>query len=90
MLRSVITLFKVQTLSLANNNLSGTFLLQLHRYLPNLINLSLQNNHIKDKKEISMIVPKKDKMIHLRELVLIGNPLREAAYKTGAGDVYRS
>jgi nuclear RNA export factor len=37
-----------------------------------------------------MIVPKKDKMIHLRELVLIGNPLREAAYKTGAGDVYRS
>lgn len=29
-------------------------------------------------------------MIHLRELVLMGNPLRETAYKTGAGDVYRS
>jgi len=37
-----------------------------------------------------MIVPQKDKMIHLRELILIGNPLREAAYKTGAGDAYRA
>jgi nuclear RNA export factor len=75
---------------LANNNLSGAHLQQLHRYLPNLVNLSLQNNAIADKREISMIVPKKDKMIHLRELVLMGNPLRETAYKTGAGDVYRS
>lgn len=64
--------------------------MQLSKYLPNLANLSLQNNLIRDKKEITMIVPRKDRMIHLRELVLLGNPLREAAYRNGAGDVYRA
>ena len=63
--------------------------MQLSKYLPNLANLSLENNKIRDKKEISMIVPRKDKMIHLRELVLIGNPLREQAYKIGNGATYR-
>ncbi|PPQ83094.1 hypothetical protein CVT25_003798 [Psilocybe cyanescens] len=81
---------EVETLSLANNNLTGTLLVQLSRYLPKLLNLSLQNNKIRDKKEITMIVPRKDKMIHLRELVLTGNPLREQAYKAGQGATYRS
>ncbi|KAJ3499371.1 hypothetical protein NLJ89_g10107 [Agrocybe chaxingu] len=62
---------EIQSLSLANNNLTGTLL-------------------IRDKKEISMIVPRKDKMIHLRELVLTGNPIRELAYKNGAGATYRA
>jgi len=80
---------EVQTLSLANNGLTGALLMQLSKYLPKLANLSLQNNKIRDKKEISMIVPRKDKMIHLRELILIGNPIREQAYKIGVGANYR-
>lgn len=37
-----------------------------------------------------MIVPKKDKMIHLRELILTGNPIMEQAFKSGAGATYRA
>ena len=80
----------MQTLSLANNSLTGALLTQLSKYLPRIINLSLQNNRIRDKKEITMIVPKKDKMIHLRELILTGNPIMEQAYKSGAGATYRA
>ncbi|KDR78808.1 hypothetical protein GALMADRAFT_244380 [Galerina marginata CBS 339.88] len=80
---------EVQTLSLANNNLTGALLMQLSRYLPKIVNLSLHNNKIREKKEISMIVPRKDKMIHLRELILTGNPIRELAYKAGHGADYR-
>ncbi|KAF8813361.1 NTF2-like protein [Phlegmacium glaucopus] len=81
---------EVQTLSLANNNLTGMLLNQLCRYLPNIVNLSLENNNIRDKKEISMIVSRPEKMPHLRELILIGNPVREQAYKVGTGGKYRS
>ncbi|KAF8907245.1 hypothetical protein CPB84DRAFT_1813529 [Gymnopilus junonius] len=81
---------EVQSLSLANNNLTGVLLTQLPRYLPKIVNLSLHNNKIRDKKEIHMIVPRKDKMIHLRELVLTGNPIREQSYKNGIGEVYRA
>ncbi|KAF9480018.1 NTF2-like protein [Pholiota conissans] len=81
---------EVKTLSLANNNLTGTLLMQLSRYLPDIENLSLLNNKIRDKREITMIVPKRDKMIHLRELILTGNPIREQAYKIGAGATYRA
>lgn len=62
---------------------------QLCRYLPNIVNLSLENNNIRDKKEINMIVSRPEKMPHLRELILIGNPLREQAYKVGTGGKYR-
>ncbi|KAH9481760.1 mRNA export factor mex67 [Psilocybe cubensis] len=81
---------EVETLSLANNNLTGTLLMQLSRYLPKLVNLSLQNNKIRDKKELTMIVSRKEKMLQMRELVLTGNPLRELAYKAGQGAAYRS
>ena len=53
------------------------------------MNLSLENNNIRDKKDISMIVSQPDKMPHLRELILIGNPVREQAYKVGTGGKYR-
>lgn len=64
--------------------------MQLSRYLPRIVNLSLHNNRIRDKKEITLIVPKRDKMIHLRELIMTGNPIREQAYKVGAGATYRA
>ena len=53
------------------------------------MNLSLENNNIRDKKEIGMIISRPEKMPHLRELILIGNPVREQAYKAGAGGKYR-
>ncbi|KAF9560738.1 NTF2-like protein [Agrocybe pediades] len=81
---------EVQTLSLANNNLTGVLLTQMHKYLPGLVNLSLQNNKLKEKREVSMISPRKEKMPNLRELVLTGNPLRENAIKNGQYAVYRS
>lgn len=63
--------------------------MQLCKYLPRLVNLSLHKNRIRDKKELAMIVPRKEKMINLRELVLTDNPLRENAYKAGQADAYR-
>jgi hypothetical protein len=36
-----------------------------------------------------MIVSRPEKMPHLRELILIGNPVREQAYKVGTGGKYR-
>ena len=36
-----------------------------------------------------MIVSQPEKMPHLRELILIGNPVREQAYKVGTGGKYR-
>ena len=53
------------------------------------MNLSLENNGIRDKKEIGMIVSRPEKMPHLRELILIGNPVREQAYKVGTEGKYR-
>ena len=53
------------------------------------MNLSLENNNIRDKKEISMIVSRPEKMPHLRELILIGNPVREQAYNVGTGGKYK-
>ncbi|KXN86469.1 mRNA export factor mex67 [Leucoagaricus sp. SymC.cos] len=81
---------EVQTLSLANNNLNGLHLTYLDRYLPKLRNLSLQGNPLKTWKDLDAIGAKKDKMKHLRELVLLGTPLRDMEYKNGRGDRYRS
>ena len=80
---------QVQTLSLANNNLNAVFLVPLCRYLPNIVNLSLQNNKIREIKEIGMIAPRKDRFVHLRELILLGNPIREFAFANGNGATYR-
>ncbi|KAF8220952.1 NTF2-like protein [Tricholoma matsutake] len=80
---------KVQTLSLASNNLVGEHLTYIHHYLPDLVNLSLQNNNIRSVKELDCISQRKQKMLNLRELVLLGNPVRELEYQNGRGDRYR-
>jgi len=80
---------KVQTLSLANNNLAGEHLTYIHHYLPDLVNLSLQNNNIRSVKDLDCISQRKQKMLCLRELVLLGNPVRELEYQNGRGDRYR-
>ncbi|KAJ3758994.1 hypothetical protein EV360DRAFT_42749 [Lentinula raphanica] len=68
---------QVQSLNLANNNLSGQHISLLGHYLPGLANLSLQNNDIKTYRDMDFISRRKDKLVALKELVLIGNPLRE-------------
>lgn len=80
---------QVQTLSLANNNLVGEHLTYIHHYLPDLLNLSLQNNNIRSMKDLDCISQRKQKMLSLRELVLLGNPVRELEYQNGRGDRYR-
>ncbi|KIJ67053.1 hypothetical protein HYDPIDRAFT_128640 [Hydnomerulius pinastri MD-312] len=81
----------VQTISLANNNISsGQAISTLAHYLPKLANLSLQNNSLKVWRDIDYICGRKGKLEHLRELILLGNPLRELEVKNGRSDKYRS
>ncbi len=81
---------QIQTISLANNNFeSGNYLSYLAHYLPRLSNLSLQNNKLKGWRDLDSISARKGRMHHLRELVLIGNPLREIELKNGRGEFYK-
>ncbi|KAH7925857.1 NTF2-like protein [Leucogyrophana mollusca] len=81
----------VQTLSLANNNIShGQILSTLAHYLPTIANLSLQNNNLKMWRDIDYLSGRKGKLEHLRELILLGNPLRDLEIKNGRGDKYKS
>jgi nuclear RNA export factor len=60
---------QVLTISLANNNISsGQMLSTLSHYLPNLANLSLQNNNLRTWRDIDYFW-QKGKLEHLRELV---------------------
>jgi nuclear RNA export factor len=77
-------------LSLANNNIgSGQLLSTLAHYLPKLANLSLQNNNLKVWRDVDFISGRKGKLEHLRELILLGNPLREQEIQSGRGDKYK-
>lgn len=76
-------------MSLANNKLSGIHLIPLGRYLPGLRNLSLQENDIRQWRDLDLIRAGNNVMKCLRELVLIGTPLREGEYNNGRGDRYR-
>ncbi|KAF8273335.1 NTF2-like protein [Lactarius quietus] len=84
----------VRTISLANNNLQSTHVIStIAHYLPNLANLSLENNNLrvwKDIDSISQLSDKKDKLLKLRELILIGNPIRELEYQNNRVDTYRN
>lgn len=81
----------VRSLSLANNNLSSTHIIStLPHYLPDLANLSLENNNLRTWKDIdslSQVSDKRDKLKNLRELILLGNPVRE---QQNRGDQYKN
>ncbi len=79
----------MQTLSLARNNLTGQHLLYLTRYLPKLANLSLQDNNLRVWKDLDYISARRDRLLHLRELIIIGNPVRETEYQHGRGEKFR-
>ncbi|KAA1467548.1 NTF2-like protein [Dentipellis sp. KUC8613] len=101
-LREAAVIFKIasslqppiQTISLANNNLSSAqYFSTIAHYLPNIANLSLENNGLrvwKDLDCLSSVTGKKDKLTKLRELILIGNPLRELEYKHSRVDEYKN
>jgi nuclear RNA export factor len=78
------------TISLANNKLrNGHCLVSLHRYLPKLANLSLANNNLREYKDLDYISAKRGKLLHLRELLLLGNPVRENHVKNSTVERYR-
>ena len=83
-------LVQVQTISLANNNFAnGQTIAHLSHYLPNLANLSLQNNKLRSWRDLDFISGKRGKLAQLRELVLLGNPFREIEFQNGRGDKYK-
>ncbi|KAG6816643.1 hypothetical protein H0H87_004389 [Tephrocybe sp. NHM501043] len=79
----------VKTLSLSNNNLQGTHLQCLSHYLPELVNLSLQNNNIRTMKDLDALASRRGRLMSLKELVLTGNPLQVEGMKTDNGEKYR-
>lgn len=43
----------------------------------------------KDLDSISQLSDRKDKLLKLRELILIGNPIRDLEYQNNRVDIYR-
>jgi len=69
-------IIKVKTISFANNNLKNLRPFnKLHSYLPDVMNLSFQNNFLNTLRDIEPI--NGDKFTNLRELVISGNPIKE-------------
>ncbi|KAI0661505.1 NTF2-like protein [Cubamyces menziesii] len=82
---------EVETISLAHNDLnSGRMMTTLAHYLPKLANLSLEGNKLAGWKEIDYISGKRGRLSQLRELVLVGNPMRELEYKNNRAQQYKS
>ena len=61
----------------------------LAHYLPKLANLSLEGNKLAGWKEIDYISGKRGRLSQLRELVLVGNPMRELEYKNNRAQQYK-
>ncbi|OBZ72182.1 mRNA export factor mex67 [Grifola frondosa] len=82
---------EVQTISLAHNNMTtGANLTSVARYLPKLVNLSLENNKLQQWRDIDYISGRRGKLENLRELILIGNPVRDLEYQNNRSDRYKS
>ncbi|OCB88767.1 NTF2-like protein [Sanghuangporus baumii] len=81
----------VETISLADNNIhSGSQICSIGHYLPELRNLSLQGNKLQAWRDIDQFSTKHRRLGQLRELVFIGNPLRETLLRDGQAEEYRS
>lgn len=81
----------VETISLGDNNISnGETFRDINRYLPNLKNLSLAGNKLKDMRDLDNLSSKRGKLVQLRELVLAGNPVREDRVKAGSYERFKS
>ena len=83
-------LVKIETISLAHNGLtSGRMMSTMSHYLPWLKNLSLEGNEFRGWKEVDYISGKRGRLEQLRELILIGNPVRELEYKNNRAALYK-
>ncbi|KAI0833225.1 NTF2-like protein [Trametes gibbosa] len=81
----------VETISLAHNDLaSGRIMSTLAHFMPKLANLSLEGNKLGGWKEIEYISGKRGRLEQLRELVLIGNPMRDLEIKNDRVQQYKS
>lgn len=75
-----------KTVSLANNGLRTCHnLSSLNHYLPTLNALSLENNKLRDMRDLDGLSYKsvKASLSSITELVLAGNPMRDAAIQGG-------
>lgn len=81
---------QVETISLAHNDLaSGRIMSTLAHFMPKLANLSLEGNKLGGWKEIEYISGKRGRLEQLRELVLIGNPMRDLEIKNDRVQQYK-
>ncbi|KAG8912510.1 nuclear mRNA export, poly(A)+RNA binding protein [Tulasnella sp. 417] len=80
-----------ETVSLANNKFGSLKqLAYITRYLPDLANLSLQNNDIADIRTLNFIGSRTDQAPKLREVIFLGNPFREIFSARNELDRYQS
>jgi len=78
------------TVSLAHNGLTSTSDFQtLSHYLPGVRNLSLEDNALKEMRDIEPFAGRRGRLTTLRELILAGNPLRETEFAAGKGDKFQ-
>ncbi|KDQ13518.1 hypothetical protein BOTBODRAFT_133413 [Botryobasidium botryosum FD-172 SS1] len=83
---------EVQTISFAHNNFSSTQPIStLHHYLPRLENITLEGNHIRAMKDLDYLTPRsKLKVSQIKEVILLGTPLRDNDYSHGRQDKYKT
>ncbi|KAH9945270.1 NTF2-like protein [Epithele typhae] len=82
---------EVETISLAHNGFeSARSLTTLAHYLPHLQNLSLEGNKLVGWRDLDFISGRRGRLEKLRELILVGNPVRELEYKNGRAAGYKS
>ncbi|KAG8683361.1 nuclear mRNA export, poly(A)+RNA binding protein, partial [Ceratobasidium sp. 395] len=84
-----------ESISFANNNFSTLQPLHsLAKFLPNLKNISFQNNQIRLWKELECIIPhdpkNREAVSSIREIILMGNPVHDVEVAKGDLTVYRS
>lgn len=61
----------------------------MSHYLPGLKNLSLEGNALRGWKELDYISGKRGRLEQLRELILVGNPIRELEYQNNRAAGYK-
>jgi nuclear RNA export factor len=83
-----------ESISFANNNF--TTLSSLHllpKFLPQLKNISFQNNELRMWKDLEAIIPHdpkhKEAVSSIREIILMGNPVHDQEVAKGDLTVYR-
>ncbi|CAE6442313.1 unnamed protein product [Rhizoctonia solani] len=84
-----------ESISFANNNFTNLHNLRmLPTFLPQLKNISFQNNEIRLWKDLEAIIPNeqrhRDGVSSIREIILLGNPVHDQEFAKGDLTTYRS